>query len=185
MAAKFQDTKSYPLPIQCFVLEMRSQPIRDFMKIKWVGEELLPNGALHYQYQHGMGMASWGETIDIWLTAQGERNTQVDIKSECYLPTQIMDWGKNRENVVNIFMYLDHCVNTFLTNNGPNFAIPQVELPQQQTPAQPHPVQPTQQMQQPVQQPQQAQYQPPVCPNCRTPITPGAKFCSNCGTRLV
>lgn len=182
MAAKFQDTKSYPLPIQCFVLEMRSQPIRDFMNIKWVGEERLPAGPLHYQYQHGMGMASWGETIDIWLTALGERSTQVDIKSECYLPTQIMDWGKNRENVVNIFNYLDHCVNTFLANNGENAPIPQVELPpapQQQSPAQPHPVQPTQQMQQPVQQPAQR-----ACPNCRSALPQGAIFCPFCGTKL-
>ena len=93
MAAKSQNSKVYPLPIQCFVLELRSPPIREFMNIKWVAEDVLPNNALHYQYQHGVTMTSWGETIDIWLTALGERATQVDIRSECYLPTQIIDWG--------------------------------------------------------------------------------------------
>ena len=24
-----------------------------------------------------------------------------------------------------------------------------------------------------------------VCPNCKTPLNQGAKFCSHCGTRLV
>ena len=184
MAAKSQNSKVYPLPVQCFVLEMRAQPIRDFMKIKWVAEDRLPNGALHYQYQHGVGMASWGETIDIWLTALGERATQVDIRSECYLPTQVVDWGKNKENVVNLFNYLDYCVNTYLANNGENAPIPQVELPGMppqppvQQPVQPQPMQP------PV---QQAQYQQPpqaVCPTCRVALPQGAHFCPNCGTKL-
>lgn len=179
MAAKSQNSKVYPLPIQCFVLELRSSPIREFMNIKWVAEDVMPNNALHYQYQHGVTMTSWGETIDIWLTALGERATQVDIRSECYLPTQIIDWGKNHENVMNLFTYLDNCVNLYLINNGQDAPIPHVEMP-----TAPQPTPPVQ-----YQQPAQAQYQPPVqqpvCPGCGTPVTPGAKFCSNCGTRLM
>ena len=191
MAAKYQESKNYPLAIQCFIIEFRSQPIRDFMNIKWVGEEALPDGTLHYQYQHGMGMASWGETIDIYIAALGERATRVEIRSECYLPTQVIDWGKNRENVVNIFMYLDNCVNTFLANNGSNAPMPQVEFPTPPAQAQPVP-----QPQQPMPQ-QQVQYQPPVqpvlqptppqqklCPTCRFTPPQGANFCPNCGTKL-
>ena len=185
MAAKSQNSKVYPLPIQCFVLELRSPPIREFLKIKWVAEERLPNGPLHYQYQHGVNMASWGETIDIWLTALGERATQVDIRSECYLPTQVIAWGKNHENVVNLFMYLDNCVNIYLANNGENAPIPQVELPgaavQQQV--QPQPVQqPQVQYKQPV--PQAAEPVQFACPTCRAAVPQGAHFCPNCGTKL-
>jgi hypothetical protein len=46
----------------------------------------------------GMGLTSWGEDITVWVavTPQG---SAVNIKSECSLPTQLIDWGKNKENI--------------------------------------------------------------------------------------
>jgi len=37
---------------------------------------------------------SWSEKIHIYVA-----DNQIDIVSECAMPTQIMDWGKNKRNV--------------------------------------------------------------------------------------
>jgi hypothetical protein len=42
-----------------------------------------------------MDLMSWGSNVKIWaLGAQ-----QIRIRSECVLPTQCIDWGKNQEVV--------------------------------------------------------------------------------------
>ena len=42
----------------------------------------------------GVGWLSWGE--DVTLTVE---NASIHIISKCVVPTQIIDWGKNRKNV--------------------------------------------------------------------------------------
>ena len=42
-----------------------------------------------------MGMRSWGEKIHINFLTDGS----ISITSKCALPTQFLDWGKNKKNI--------------------------------------------------------------------------------------
>jgi len=42
-----------------------------------------------------MSLTSWGERIAVQWVAEG----QLHVRSECSVPTQCIDWGRNRENV--------------------------------------------------------------------------------------
>lgn len=45
-----------------------------------------------------MGMRSWGENV-LATIGYGPRGAVLTLRSECALPTQVIDWGKNRQNV--------------------------------------------------------------------------------------
>lgn len=47
------------------------------------------------EYQSPMNLSSWGENFSVRLL----NNEEVEIKSQCRLPTQIVDWGRNKKNV--------------------------------------------------------------------------------------
>jgi len=47
------------------------------------------------------GMRSWGENVQATI-GYGPRGAVVTLRSECALPTQVIDWGKNRQNVERI-----------------------------------------------------------------------------------
>ena len=67
--------------------------------------------AIHYEDaktgfmmgKSGMSLFSWGENMSITI----EDNGNVTIKSECVLPTQIIDWGRNKKVVRKIFSVLE------------------------------------------------------------------------------
>lgn len=49
----------------------------------------------------GVSMASWGAKVSVHIEpAQG--GTAVRIRSECAIPLQLVDYGKNRKNVEQI-----------------------------------------------------------------------------------
>lgn len=46
-------------------------------------------------------MRSWGETIMVYISeVSGE--TVTEVESRCKFPLQIIDWGKNKDNVEHI-----------------------------------------------------------------------------------
>ena len=47
----------------------------------------------------GFSFGSWGENIRVWMTPS-EKGTIVHILSECSMPAQLVDWGKNTDNVL-------------------------------------------------------------------------------------
>ncbi len=47
------------------------------------------------------GWRSWGENVEAWIS-QGPEGAAIQLRSECSLPTQVIDWGKNRKNVERI-----------------------------------------------------------------------------------
>ena len=47
------------------------------------------------------GMRSWGENV-LATIGYGPRGAVVTLRSECLMPTQVIDWGKNRQNVERI-----------------------------------------------------------------------------------
>ncbi len=54
----------------------------------------------YIQASHGMGLASYGENLDIRVRATGATSTEVDITSA--LKFGVFDWGKNQKNVTKI-----------------------------------------------------------------------------------
>ena len=60
-----------------------------------------------FRFHHGTTFSSWGEKITITLTPVSQSQTNVDVHSECGMPTQIIDWGKNRQNVCNILEHIE------------------------------------------------------------------------------
>lgn len=71
-----------------------------------------------FRFHHGTTMLSWGEKITITLTETGDSSTKVDILSECGMPTQIIDYGKNKQNVCNIYEYLQRNVSVSQSANS-------------------------------------------------------------------
>ena len=164
MAASSRNVRLYPFQIMYFVEKLRN--------INNAGLNLVlksenPNGTgVWFRIHHGATMTSWGEKITVTLTPQGE-GTVVDIISECGMPTQIVDWGKNASNVNAVFRYLE------------------AGLPAP-TPAQA-----------PVQAPAAAPAQAPElrsaapqsaetkqCPVCGAVLRADSRFCPRCGAQL-
>ena len=46
---------------------------------------------------------SWTEEIEVRISSSGE----VYMESRCYIPTQVVDWGKNKKNVNKFFAELE------------------------------------------------------------------------------
>ncbi|MCR4594656.1 MAG: hypothetical protein K5761_06340 [Clostridiales bacterium] len=103
MAANAREARILPADMQ-FLLSMLRGIAASGLKYVYRGEFPVPGG-VQVRLGHSISFSSWGEDITITMTAQGNQ-TFVDIFSECSLPTQIIDYGKNRKNVNVIFNFL-------------------------------------------------------------------------------
>lgn len=112
-----------------------------------------------YRFHHGVSFSSWGEKITITLTAADPSSTQVEIYSECGMPTQMIDFGKNKRVVCNLFEYIERNLSRYT-------AAVQQAVPAQQ------PVAPA--------RPSGNRF----CTNCGQKAVEGASFCGVCGTRI-
>ena len=74
---------------------------------------------LWFYFDHGISMSSWGETITIGLTPLQPGMTRVDITSKCDMPTQIIDWGKNSNNVNAISVYISQNIGRYAQYAAP------------------------------------------------------------------
>ena len=101
MAANFVDSVNATAPIMTLVGRIRS--IQGYQIIR---ETPGGRGGVEFELIHSISFSSWGENILLHLGPINETQTRVDIKSECSLPTQMFDWGKNKKNVVTIMNYL-------------------------------------------------------------------------------
>ncbi len=163
MAANHREYRFFPGSIEYYIGKVRNVPAAG-LKFGISGEQPIPNGLLFF-LRHGACLASWGESIKLALVAQGDQ-TGVDILSECSLGTQVVDWGKNRENVIALFNYLTQG-NPYL---GQGYAPPQQSFPQPQQGGAPAP--------------QAAAVGSVTCPNCGNSVEGNAAFCTVCGMRL-
>lgn len=59
-----------------------------------LGWDFTPEDPNHFRATVPVNMASWGETLTVGLAAG-----QVTVRSACTMPFQLIDWGKNRQNV--------------------------------------------------------------------------------------
>ncbi len=64
-----------------------------------------PQGGM-YHFKRGITLTTWGEEITVTLMPIDTFNCNVEVKSECRMPTQVVDWGKNRSNVEAVFVYI-------------------------------------------------------------------------------
>ena len=104
MGAKSQSAKTYPVPIDYFIGKLRAVGTAG-LNVALKSENPMPNG-VWFRIHHGTTFTSWGEKITVTLTDLGG-STAVDILSECGMPTQMVDWGKNASNVRVLFDYLE------------------------------------------------------------------------------
>ena len=150
MAAKHESTYVFNTTIPKIRAVILNPEFSSFLNIGLKSENPTDTG-VWYRFHHGMTFTSYGEKITITLTVINETSTQVHILSECGLPTQIVDWGKNKQNVTNIYKHLHK-----LTFNAP----------------------PTAQVQTPPPATAQSASQPRAkfCSNCGAPTQPGANF---------
>ena len=103
MAAKAHEARLLSSDIQFLINILRGIQVSG-LGFVYCGEIPVPNG-IQARLSHSISFSSWGEDITITMTAQ-DNQTLVDILSKCSLPTQIVDYGKNKKNVNEIFNYL-------------------------------------------------------------------------------
>lgn len=97
MAAKFESSKDYNLAKAELIDQVKIALEKCKFKIVSVDES---SGKIYAKSK--INFWSFSEKIDVKI----EDNGSVTMRSECYLPTQIVDWGKNRENVEKFFKVL-------------------------------------------------------------------------------
>lgn len=108
-----------------------------------------------FRFHHGMSFTSYGEKITVTLTPLAQNATRVEVHSECGMPTQVIDWGKNKQNVCNIIECMQRNV-------------PQAPIAYAPTaPAQPTPAPETK-----------------FCTMCGKQVIKTANFCNHCGAKL-
>jgi len=160
MAAKYQEGRFYPVSDDYFRNKLRSINTAG-LNLVLKSENETPTG-VWYRIHHGTTFSSWGEKITVTLT-RNDGGTGVDILSECGMPTQVVDWGKNRKNVIAIFNHLEKG----MPASGGVYAQPAVAPFVNAAPA------------------GEPQSQPfGFCPKCGTKHAAGAKFCVSCGNKL-
>lgn len=72
--------------------DWRAPVISTMQNLRWTVGNALADPILA---STGMSLASYSETIEVWI----EPNGILTINSKCAMPTQCVDWGKNRRNV--------------------------------------------------------------------------------------
>ena len=157
MAAKHQEIYTLNANIQALCDLIRSPGFANELRISLKSENPMPTG-VWYRFHHGVSFSSWGEKITITLNPLAENATQVTIHSECGMPTQVIDWGKNKQIVRNVHQCLQARV-----YRGP---VPQNNM---NTPPMPSP-------------PVQAAGS--FCHMCGAPIDARSNFCPTCGAKL-
>ena len=184
MAANYQTMNTYNAPYQQIRDMLMDPTFCTFNKFSFKVESPTYEGYILY-FKNGVNFSSWGEEIQINITQlPGDPSkSNVVIRSECALPTQIVDWGKNKENVNKVINYLQQRINCAPQGYTPSVA-PQnyAPNPAPQYYAPPAPQQPVYNQAPPVQQ--NAYEAPKFCIKCGKPVTPDANFCMGCGNKL-
>ena len=190
MAKRAEDRKIYDrVPMEYFLARCRMID-RAGLNVTIKSENPESDGSVWFRLHHGMTMQSYGEKITITLRPRTD-GTDVHILSECAMPTQIVDYGKNKQNCAAIFRYIDAGI---IPADAPKKAAPQSPAMQQPVQQgipvqQPSPVQPGT----PVQQPSSIQPEAPMpgllpyvfCTECGTKNERSSNFCKICGAKLL
>ncbi|WP_298547023.1 hypothetical protein [uncultured Aquimarina sp.] len=98
MGATFEDSKKYNLSKPELIQNAKEAIEISKFETEQIDEE---NGIIYAKSK--LNIWSWSEKIVIRI----EKDGNVTIKSECYLSTQIFDWGKNKRNVKTLFEHME------------------------------------------------------------------------------
>ena len=171
MAARHETTYVFNTTVDHLRAIILSPDFSSFLNIALKSENPTPSG-IWFRFHHGTTFTSWGEKITLTLVKIKEETTQVIINSECGMPTQVIDWGKNKQNVTNIYKHLYKLIFTAppAAEAQPIYAAaPKLE-----------PEAPKPEPEAPKSEPARAKF----CHHCGAPVKPDANFCSSCGTKL-
>ena len=105
MAANHRDSYVVQATMGQLIALIRDPHFSTALNIEMKSENPSPPG-VWYRFHHGVSFTSWGEKITITLMPLDPYNVRIDIHSECGMPTQIIDYGRNKRNVCNIFEYI-------------------------------------------------------------------------------
>ena len=106
MGAKANNSKTYNAPYEYFLQKMRCIDGAGF-NFSTKSENPMPDG-VWFRIIHGFSAKSYGEKITVTLKMLAQGGVWVDVHSECGMPTQLFDMGKNKQNVELIFSYLEN-----------------------------------------------------------------------------
>ena len=177
MAKRAEDRKTYNgVPMDYFVQKCRAIDGAG-LNVSLKSENPGDNGSMWFRVHHGMTMTSYGEKITITLTPAAN-GTDVHILSECAMPTQLVDYGKNKQNCAAIFGYFDNGIQQIAA--APMFndrAMTYAQQPQAGMMGQQPQVQQA--------APQAAAQSFVFCVECGAKNDRSANFCMKCGAKLI
>ena len=154
MAANANNSRIFRGSMHQLVALLRDPAFHTELKLEYISET--PSEAsMWFHFHHGVSFSSWGEKVIIGLMPVATDMINVEVSSECALPTQILDWGKNKHNLEAIFYYIG--------NNLVRYQYLQPAANQNPTP----------------------KAGVKFCAKCGTQLNSGAVFCASCGTKQV
>lgn len=164
MAAQYSNTYTLNAYIENICEVVRDMRFYDVLSLKLNSVTHIQNGML-YRYSNGISLTSWGENIDITILYINDNSSQVTIKSECTLPTQIVDWGKNKSNVEKLYNHLITCMTAYFQsmNNAQYQPMKNQNFNNSQPQQTPRPV---------------------FCRTCGKQLNASSRFCNMCGTQV-
>lgn len=184
MAHQAEMKKDYNVAITYFIQKMRaieSSGLRFNLK----SENPAEGGSVWFRLHSGMSAKSYGEKITITLrpTAYG---TNVHIHSECGLPTQLMDLGKNKSNCEEIFRYLEQGIAAAPAAAAPAYTAAPAPAPAPAPMAGTSPYPAAQPDISPLEQPAPAPARTHIyCAHCGAQNAITNRFCIQCGNQLI
>lgn len=102
MAAQYEEKYNVNATVNQLLSIIRSPTFSSPLNVEMKSENPAPWG-IWFRFHHGMSAVSWGEKITITLTPTSPSTTLLQIHSECGMPTQVIDWGKNKSVVCNVY----------------------------------------------------------------------------------
>ena len=107
MARKAENNKNYPVDINLLIGRCRNIESAGLgMSLKSENPE---GNGVWFRIHHEMTRKSYGEKITVTMT-KAASGTDVHIISKVGMPTQLTDGGVNKNNVEQIFAFLDGAV---------------------------------------------------------------------------
>ena len=106
MAANHSQSTQLNASMQQLLSVLRDPAFCSTLNLELKSENSTQTGTL-FRFHHGVTFTSWGEKITLTLTPLSATSTKIHAHSECGLPTQVIDWGKNKQNVSNILQYIE------------------------------------------------------------------------------
>ena len=170
MAANHTEVNVFNTDINSIMEFIKSGKFAGHLNLEMKSENPAPGG-VWYRFHHGMTAASWGEKITITLTSISALETKVEVRSECGMPTQVIDWGKNRQNACNIIEHIEANVKSGAiaasASIGGEYGAPELEYTKNDSST-----------------PLMGRTHK-YCHNCGTKLEADDRYCYSCGTKQV